>query len=197
MLEHHRVDAGRAEGDQAMLGTSQQLAADATPTGGRGDRETVEVRSPSVVAGDDRADDAALEPRDDERVGVAREQARDRVGSVGRAAVVLARLGPEREQFGDVASRCRTVLDAVSRLRPDSDSDPDSEPDPDSAAVPRDAPRADAGAVVPKPKATTGAGPASAASAPNRPMTASSCGTTGSGSASSGNQPQRRRPCPR
>jgi hypothetical protein len=77
------------------------------PAPGRTDREAVEVVAPAVPAGDDRPDQLTVGFGQDRRVRVPGQQRQHGVPRVGRTAVVLGRLYPQRQQVIDIGSGSR------------------------------------------------------------------------------------------
>lgn len=69
-IEHHRVRAPPAEGDEPLLGGGRQGRADALPAVFGVDGEPVQVAAPAVEAGDDRADEPAVSAGEQEGVRV-------------------------------------------------------------------------------------------------------------------------------
>jgi hypothetical protein len=103
-----RAEAAGAEGAEALLAGADEGGGEAVAAVGRVDREAVERPAPAVPAGDQRADDLALLGLDEEqRLGVAQQQAADVLGQFGRRGRGLG-APPELEHAEHVVSATGT-----------------------------------------------------------------------------------------
>lgn len=115
--QHHCIEPDRTECTKPCLRTLHQQPRNPSSTMTGGNRQAVQVRSPAIPPGNHRPDYAPVRLGNHEGIGVARQQSRNEARAVSGATVILACLGPKRQEHREVLALPAPNGDAGARVR--------------------------------------------------------------------------------